>query len=79
MDKVKIRAEAEKAIAAANNNPITRRLGLIPVIQVKSPNPILNFPCRFQFVGMLHGFYVYNLDAQGIIHSLNIEELEFNT
>lgn len=77
-NRVKFKAEAEKAIAAANNNPFTRKLGLVPVIQVMSPNPVDNFPCRFHFVGVLGNCYVYNLDAQGVLNSLNYEDLEFN-
>ena len=72
------RTEALKAIAAAENNPFTRKLGLVPVIQVRATGPV-TFPCKFKFVGLnKQGEYVYNLDAVGVLQRLNYEALEFD-
>lgn len=72
------RTEAQKAIAAAESNPFTRQLGLVPVIQVKATGPV-TFPCKFKFVGINRkGEYVYNLDAVGVLQRLNYEALEFD-
>lgn len=72
------KAEAIRAIAAAENNPLARELGLVPVIQVRATGPV-TFPCRFQLVGVnTDGEYIYNLDAVGVLQRLNYEELEFD-
>lgn len=72
------RKEALKAIAAAETNPFTRALGLVPVVQVRATAPV-TFPSKFKFVGMnKQGEYVYNLDAVGILQRLDYEALEFD-
>lgn len=79
INRERLKAEAEKAIASANTSPFTKALGLSPVVQVKSPVKIDNFRCKHKFVGFTqNGEYIYNLDAVGVLQALTYQELEFD-
>lgn len=79
INRDRLKAEAQKAIDSAKNNPFSKALGLTPVIQVKSPIKIDSFRCKHKFVGFTEcGEYIYNLDAEGVLQSLTYQELEFD-
>lgn len=78
MDTEELRKQALKAINQVDSNPFTRKLGLVPIVQVHSRHRVAGFPVKNKYVGFQNGRHVYNLDARQVIQHLDRHDLEFD-
>jgi hypothetical protein len=76
MELEHLKATAEEAIANAQSNPFSVKLGLVPMVQVYKLTPMQGLPesIKCVYVGRSHNLYVYNLNAADLLTWIKLQE-----